>query len=148
MDFQQTLKRISKNCEITYQRIVELRPENKESKDEMSHSTAVSRHKVHGPRREDVTEDQLKLCFHRITLTEDLRSLMNRTQWVSRCHLCSAEFRGPYGRGNLGRHWRQKHAGPAKSWTCENEHCNKVFLRADARLKHYRHRHPGLALRP
>jgi hypothetical protein len=52
------LNRTSRNCEVTYQRFIESEPA-----DEITQSTAVCRHEVYGPRREDATEDQLKLCF-------------------------------------------------------------------------------------
>lgn len=48
---------------MTYQRIVEL-----ESEEEMAQNIAASRHEVYWPRAEDIAEDELKLCFHRVTL--------------------------------------------------------------------------------
>lgn len=148
MDFQQTLKRISKNCEVTYQRIVELTPEDKESKDEMSQSTAVFRHKLHGPRREDVTDDQLKLCFHRITLTQDFSRLKDMAyEFPCKAGGCNTIFRGVYARTNLARHMGRKHNGP-RVYFCEDKWCyrvfNRVFRRQDARLEHYRKYHLGV----
>jgi hypothetical protein len=63
-----------------------------------------------------------------------------------RCEVdgCDASFSGEYRNGNLGRHRRQKHRD-LKSYDCENEACDKTFSRQDARLKHYRASHPGLA---
>jgi hypothetical protein len=63
-----------------------------------------------------------------------------------RCEVdgCDASFSGEYRNGNLGRHIRQKHRA-LKSYDCENEACDKTFSRQDARLKHYRASHPGLA---
>ncbi|CAN9140027.1 unnamed protein product [Alternaria alternata] len=54
---------ICRTCQVTYQRIVELG-----SEEDVEQGTAVSRHEVYGPRAEDITEDELKLCFHRVTL--------------------------------------------------------------------------------
>jgi hypothetical protein len=48
---------------VTYQRIIELG-----SEEDMEQGIAASRHEIYGPRAEDVTEDELKLCFHRVTL--------------------------------------------------------------------------------
>ena len=58
---------------------------------------------------------------------------------------CEAAFTGDYRRGNLGRHWRQKHTSQVAQYRCEDEECMKSFRRRDARLKHYRRYHPELA---
>ena len=60
-----------------------------------------------------------------------------------RCPHCNALFTGRHRSGNLGRHVRQKHK-KTREYVCEEMWCDRVFLRADARLKHYRRRHPGL----
>ena len=77
------------------------------------------------------------------TLTEMLSSVHTLSKTV-RCESCSAEFRGPYARGNYGRHRRQKHPVHRGMLECEAPSCTKVFLRVDARLKHYRRHHPEL----
>jgi hypothetical protein len=63
-----------------------------------------------------------------------------------RCEDCGAHFSGTYRRGNLGRHRRQKHA--STDYPCESDSCERVFKRQDARLKHYRKKHPNLAQGP
>jgi hypothetical protein len=60
---------------------------------------------------------------------------------------CTSEFHGTYRRGNLARHCRLKHKGKIVHYKCEAEACMSVFKRQDARLKHYRKHHPGLAKR-
>ncbi|KAI2487913.1 hypothetical protein Ptr902_02046 [Pyrenophora tritici-repentis] len=55
------------------------------------------------------------------------------------CPSCPAMFSGVYGKGNWGRHNRQKHNGESKFFSCEKG-CNKTFQRKDALLKHYRGR--------
>ncbi|CAN9120924.1 unnamed protein product [Alternaria alternata] len=57
---------------------------------------------------------------------------------------CVATFSGTYRKGNLARHRRLKHKGPAV-YACEHYHCDRVFQRQDARTKHYRRHHPQLA---
>ncbi|RYN91435.1 hypothetical protein AA0119_g10441 [Alternaria tenuissima] len=54
---------ICSTCQMTYQRIVELG-----SEEDVGQGTAVSRHEKNGPIVEDITEDELKLCFYRVTL--------------------------------------------------------------------------------
>ncbi|CAN9133988.1 unnamed protein product [Alternaria alternata] len=147
-DFVEDEGTFCKNCEVTYQRIVELTPEDKESKDEMSQSTAVFRHKLHGPRREDVTDDQLKLCFHRITLTQDFSRLKDMAyEFPCKAGGCNTIFRGVYARTNLARHMGRKHNGP-RVYFCEDKWCyrvfNRVFRRQDAQLEHYRKYHLGV----
>jgi uncharacterized Zn-finger protein len=62
---------------------------------------------------------------------------------------CSAVFTGQYRNGNLNRHRRLKHRGEDTAvYRCIAEHCSRIFLRQDARLKHYRRHHPSLAPRP
>ncbi|KAF2032070.1 hypothetical protein EK21DRAFT_87451 [Setomelanomma holmii] len=63
---------------------------------------------------------------------------------VLSCHTCGARFTGRYRRGNRARHERLNH-GSNKTYHCEAAGCEKTFLRQDARLKHYRKRHPDLA---
>ncbi|CAG5156682.1 uncharacterized protein ALTATR162_LOCUS4479 [Alternaria atra] len=69
---------ICQNCPVTYQRIVELG-----SEDETAQSTAVSKHKIYGSRKNEVTEDVLKLCFHRITLMDYLSGHIAKLQLSS-----------------------------------------------------------------
>ncbi|KAH8712101.1 hypothetical protein GQ44DRAFT_426653 [Phaeosphaeriaceae sp. PMI808] len=62
---------------------------------------------------------------------------------------CSATFRGRYRRGTLQRHMRLKHPqtqSQEKEYQCQS--CSKVYKRQDARLKHYRRRHPQLLPTP
>ncbi|KAF7677199.1 hypothetical protein GT037_005411 [Alternaria burnsii] len=54
---------ICRTCQLTYQRIVEL-----SSEEDVEEGKAVSEHDTSGPRVEDITEHELKLCFHRVTL--------------------------------------------------------------------------------
>ena len=60
-----------------------------------------------------------------------------------RCPHCNALFTGRHRNGNLGRHVRQKHK-KTREYVCEEMWCDRVFMRADARLKHYRKLHPEL----
>jgi len=60
------------------------------------------------------------------------------------CPYCTAVFTGIHGKGNFGRHMRQKHRDSPRELICEAGGCGKVFMRVDARLKHYRKSHPGL----
>ncbi|KAF1836957.1 hypothetical protein BDW02DRAFT_566548 [Decorospora gaudefroyi] len=62
------------------------------------------------------------------------------------CKRCSAEFTGPYRRGNLGRHTRAKHV--AIHIPCFATDCSATFRRIDARIKHCRKYHPELGLPP
>ncbi|PSN72825.1 hypothetical protein BS50DRAFT_169656 [Corynespora cassiicola Philippines] len=57
------------------------------------------------------------------------------------CPQCDASFHGKHARGSLARHIRGHNKKPIK---CEAEGCNKFFERSDARLKHYRKRHPDI----
>jgi hypothetical protein len=60
---------------------------------------------------------------------------------------CCKVFSGTYRKGNLARHKRLKHmkqSGPTV-YPCQDESCNKVFSRQDARLKHYRKWHQQFA---
>lgn len=57
---------------------------------------------------------------------------------------CTAVFRGLYAKGNLARHKRHNHNGP-RVYICEDEGCDRVFRRHDARFKHYRKHHSSLA---
>ncbi|RYN70786.1 hypothetical protein AA0117_g10169 [Alternaria alternata] len=63
------------------------------------------------------------------------------------CPSCPATFEGLYRKGNLARHRRLKHKGPVV-YECEDDHCDRVFHRQDARLKHYRTWHHHLASGP
>ncbi|KAF2034869.1 hypothetical protein EK21DRAFT_84988 [Setomelanomma holmii] len=58
---------------------------------------------------------------------------------------CHATFTGAYRRGNQGRHMRLKHGRKERVYPCEDLRCDKIFLRQDARLKHYRKKHSHLA---
>jgi len=60
------------------------------------------------------------------------------------CPYCSAQFTGVHRKGNFGRHRRQKHSEMLRRHICEADGCSKVFMRLDARLKHYRKSHPEL----
>jgi hypothetical protein len=64
-----------------------------------------------------------------------------------RCGSCAAVFRGVYARGNYRRHRRQKHTIHRLEYVCEDSSCSKRFGRGDARLKHYRRRHPDIVNR-
>jgi hypothetical protein len=64
-----------------------------------------------------------------------------------RCKSCTAVFRGVYARGNYRRHRRQKHTIHRLEYVCEDSSCSKRFGRGDARLKHYRRRHPDIVNR-
>lgn len=57
---------------------------------------------------------------------------------------CGATFSGKYQKGNLARHIKRFH-NSCDVYECENSLCGAVFWRPDARLKHYRKRHPNLA---
>ena len=69
---------------------------------------------------------------------------ISETNTTLSCEHCSMEFSGLYARGNFARHRRHKHNSP-RVFTCEDEDCDRVFRRQDARLKHYRKHHPHLA---
>ena len=64
---------------------------------------------------------------------------------------CGASYSGIYGKGNLGRHRREKGHGLGRSpgrehlYPCEDARCLKSYKRQDARLKHYRLYHKDLA---
>ncbi|KAH7080298.1 hypothetical protein BKA63DRAFT_240427 [Paraphoma chrysanthemicola] len=64
------------------------------------------------------------------------------------CPDCSQKFVGEYRRGNLLRHMRSSHSGLSREYHCEAEGCERVFKRQDARLKHYRNKHPHLYSAP
>jgi hypothetical protein len=61
---------------------------------------------------------------------------------------CPKTFQGIYRRGTRQRHMRLRHGKvrgqEEKEYSCEAVACNKVYMRQDARLKHYRKRHPEL----
>jgi hypothetical protein len=65
---------------------------------------------------------------------------------------CGLKFTGTHRRGTLHRHIRLKHmskqGSPAqeKRYPCEGQDCDKDFKRQDARLKHYRSKHPELGI--
>ncbi|KAF1950467.1 hypothetical protein CC80DRAFT_227461 [Byssothecium circinans] len=59
---------------------------------------------------------------------------------------CDAKFSGEYRKGNLARHIRLRHAADGRIYPCAG--CTKKFNRQDARLKHYRRRHPHLGPGP
>jgi hypothetical protein len=67
---------------------------------------------------------------------------------IYRCEVCGASFSGAYRRGNLGRHRRIKHTDSGHLHPCESDSCDKVFVRLDVRLKHYRKQHPNLVQAP
>jgi hypothetical protein len=59
---------------------------------------------------------------------------------------CAMVFTGRHRRGSLQRHMRLKHQSiEERQFSCEFEHCGKIFKRQDARLKHYRKRHADLS---
>jgi hypothetical protein len=63
------------------------------------------------------------------------------------CHVigCEVGFHGKYRKGNLNRHLRLYHqATGVKIYHCADPFCRQEFRRQDARLKHYRRRHPHL----
>lgn len=62
------------------------------------------------------------------------------------CPSCDTTFSGPYGQGSMHRHMRLIHGPRGKEtvYRCEAMHCDKTFKRKDARLKHYRNKHPEL----
>ncbi|KAG9187150.1 hypothetical protein G6011_05021 [Alternaria panax] len=74
------------------------------------------------------------------------------TSWsdhVLRCGQCHVAFTGAYGKGNLGRHMRHKHALIKEAvYKCTVSGCDKTFARKDAMLKHARKQHPGLHSEP
>lgn len=72
---------------------------------------------------------------------------ISETTTTLNCEHCSQKFSGLYARGNLARHRRLKHKGLVV-YECEELHCNRIFLRQDARTKHYRRRHRHLASGP
>ncbi|KAH7095371.1 hypothetical protein FB567DRAFT_27926 [Paraphoma chrysanthemicola] len=61
---------------------------------------------------------------------------------------CHVRFTGKYRQGNLQRHLRLKHGSTERLYLCEQGGCEKRFKRQDARLKHYRKKHPMLAPEP
>ena len=54
----------------------------------------------------------------------------------------STQFTGKYRRGNYQRHMRLKHGREVRLYPCAVWGCENIFKRQDARLKHYRIRHP------
>jgi len=55
---------------------------------------------------------------------------------------CHMTFTGRYRRGNWNRHKRQKHTDSgSQEYPCRVNGCGMIYLRPDARLKHYRKRH-------
>ncbi|KAB2098891.1 hypothetical protein AG0111_0g12907 [Alternaria gaisen] len=72
-------KRICRTCQVTYQRIVELSPEV-----DVEQGIAVSTQGINGPRAEDITEDEFKLCFHRVTLYLKQSRVYSQPQTVAR----------------------------------------------------------------
>jgi hypothetical protein len=78
----------------------------------------------------------------------DVQSLLpptSDTPDILRCPSCDVSFVGTYRRGNLSRHIRQKHQSTPTPYVCEADGCHKAYYRQDARLKHYRTKHPHLA---
>lgn len=65
-------------------------------------------------------------------------------EWSCPFDNCNARFTGRFGKGNLGRHRRQKHAGQRVEYPCVSRCCTRTFKRKDARLKHHRKAHPDL----
>jgi hypothetical protein len=63
---------------------------------------------------------------------------------------CAHKFTGTHRKGTLHRHLRLKHSTKQDSveaerrYFCQAEGCGKDFKRQDARLKHYRNKHPEL----
>lgn len=62
------------------------------------------------------------------------------------CHVCGKSFNGEYSKGNLSRHQRLKHDGLERDYPCLVPGCAKTYHRQDARLKHYREKHPELEI--
>ncbi|KAF2634981.1 hypothetical protein P280DRAFT_523643 [Massarina eburnea CBS 473.64] len=62
------------------------------------------------------------------------------------CSTCSISFTGEYARGNLHRHMKTSHSNT--KFPCEVEGCSRQYQRSDARLAHYRKRHPELQVPP
>lgn len=60
------------------------------------------------------------------------------------CNICGKPFRGEYSKGNLSRHKRLKHGASKQDYSCLVPGCDKTYHRQDARLKHYREKHPEL----
>jgi hypothetical protein len=60
---------------------------------------------------------------------------------------CTAIFSGRYCKGNLARHKRLNHSH-GRVYMCEDDDCDRVFRRQDARIKHYRKCHPQLTSGP
>ncbi|KAI8936504.1 hypothetical protein NX059_006909 [Plenodomus lindquistii] len=57
------------------------------------------------------------------------------------CSVCTANYSGRHGQGNLRRHVRNKHASGGRNYPCGTAGCEKTFKRSDARLKHTRKNH-------
>jgi histone demethylase JARID1 len=57
------------------------------------------------------------------------------------CDICSATFTGEYRRGSMSRHTAQH---SSTGYLCAKPKCPKAFRRQDARLQHYRRKHPEL----
>ena len=80
---------------------------------------------------------------HRLSVSSAVNSDTSSSSEVLYCDRCAAVFTGKHGKGNLGRHRRQKHHGEnPKEYLCG---CGRRFQRMDSRLKHYRKHHPHLA---
>jgi hypothetical protein len=62
------------------------------------------------------------------------------------CGTCDTTFTGSYRKGNFQRHVRLVHGD--RDFPCQEPGCPKTYKRQDARLKHYRSKHPHLAGAP
>lgn len=65
-----------------------------------------------------------------------------------KCLDCGKCYTGAYAKGNMGRHWRQKHENGGGTGRISCTKCDKKFERLDALLKHKRKIHPELKIDP
>ncbi|KAH7075176.1 hypothetical protein FB567DRAFT_536302 [Paraphoma chrysanthemicola] len=83
-----------------------------------------------------------------MSTTSEVRSIeMDQDSEILPCSVpgCKSHFRGEYRKGNLQRHERLNHGLlEPRTYQCHFSGCVKTFKRQDARLKHYRKRHPHL----
>ncbi|ORX93465.1 hypothetical protein BCR34DRAFT_608561 [Clohesyomyces aquaticus] len=80
-------------------------------------------------------------------LRPDWKVMYNRQKSIH-CEDCDRWFEGKYRNSSLNRHRKIAHGnatGGAKVFPCQEEGCEKVYGRNDARLKHYRSKHPQRA---
>jgi hypothetical protein len=115
----------------------------------ISHTTGQPGGSIFGPSR-----SQNNTFSHNVPTSElgnpsgnslSTQEVVPSTPNIFYCDVCSAEFKGQYAVGNLGRHKKTYHGGEHGTgieFACEEEGCDSTFKRRDARLKHYRHHHP------